>query len=218
MPESWLNDRHHHGEQDRLAVLALEERLRRPTPSPRAATRAISAHQRRPGRRCPSRRARLRPLDVPVLLDQPARALRDAQDEQEEQRRRQRPRCRASSARRRLGAADEPRRSRSSRSTRPGCPTTTLNWLTATSRPRRLAGAISAMYMGATTEAPPIAEPAEEAEAHERQPVPGEAAAQRRDEVEHGQTTEAPGGARGARPACPRQSIRRWCRRARWRR
>ena len=38
-------------------------------------------------------------------------------------------------------------------------PTTTLSWLSATSRPRTAAGAISAMYMGATTEEPPMARP-----------------------------------------------------------
>ena len=34
-----------------------------------------------------------------------------------------------------------------------------FNWLTATSKPRRLAGAISVIYMGQTTEAPPTATP-----------------------------------------------------------
>src|SRR5688500_9427868 len=38
-------------------------------------------------------------------------------------------------------------------------PSTTLNWLSATSRPRIAAGAISAMYIGATTEEPPMARP-----------------------------------------------------------
>ena len=34
-----------------------------------------------------------------------------------------------------------------------------FNWLTATSRPRRLAGAISVIYIGQTTDAPPTATP-----------------------------------------------------------
>ena len=34
-----------------------------------------------------------------------------------------------------------------------------FNWLTATSRPRRRAGAISVMYTGDTTDAPPTAMP-----------------------------------------------------------
>ncbi len=34
-----------------------------------------------------------------------------------------------------------------------------LNWLTATSRPRRGAGEISAMYIGETTDAPPTPMP-----------------------------------------------------------
>ncbi len=38
-------------------------------------------------------------------------------------------------------------------------PSTVLNWLTATRRPRDSGGAISAMYMGETTEATPIAMP-----------------------------------------------------------
>ena len=38
-------------------------------------------------------------------------------------------------------------------------PATTLNWLSATSRPRMAAGAISAMYIGATTDEPPMASP-----------------------------------------------------------
>src|ERR1017187_487994 len=38
-------------------------------------------------------------------------------------------------------------------------PKTMLNWVMATRRPRYLAGAISAMYMGETTEAPPTATP-----------------------------------------------------------
>src|SRR4030042_279026 len=38
-------------------------------------------------------------------------------------------------------------------------PTTMFNWLTATSRPRRRAGAISVMYTGDTTDAPPTATP-----------------------------------------------------------
>ena len=38
-------------------------------------------------------------------------------------------------------------------------PRTTLNCMRATSLPRSRAGAISAMYIGATTEAPPTARP-----------------------------------------------------------
>ena len=38
-------------------------------------------------------------------------------------------------------------------------PTTMFNWLTATRNPRLFAGAISVMYMGQTTEAPPTATP-----------------------------------------------------------
>ncbi len=38
-------------------------------------------------------------------------------------------------------------------------PSTMLSWVTATSRPRRRAGEISAMYMGETTEAPPTPMP-----------------------------------------------------------
>jgi hypothetical protein len=38
-------------------------------------------------------------------------------------------------------------------------PSTMLNWVTATSRPRSAAGEISAMYMGDTTEAPPTPMP-----------------------------------------------------------
>src|ERR1017187_1409334 len=38
-------------------------------------------------------------------------------------------------------------------------PSTMFNWLTATSKPRRLAGAISVIYIGQTTDAPPTATP-----------------------------------------------------------
>ena len=38
-------------------------------------------------------------------------------------------------------------------------PNTVLNWLTDTSRPRDCGGAISAIYIGETTEAPPMASP-----------------------------------------------------------
>jgi hypothetical protein len=38
-------------------------------------------------------------------------------------------------------------------------PTTMLSWLRATSRPRTSAGAISAMYIGAATDDPPMASP-----------------------------------------------------------
>ncbi len=38
-------------------------------------------------------------------------------------------------------------------------PSTMFNWLTATSSPRRRAGAISVIYIGHTTEAPPTATP-----------------------------------------------------------
>ncbi len=38
-------------------------------------------------------------------------------------------------------------------------PTTMFNWLSATRRPRTAAGAISAMYIGAATDDPPMAMP-----------------------------------------------------------
>ena len=49
-----------------------------------------------------------------------------------------------------------------------------FNWLTATKRPRTCGGEISAMYRGATTEAPPIASPPTNRKTNSDVPIPGQ--------------------------------------------
>ena len=67
------------------------------------------------------------------------------------------PQCRASSAIRRR--RDRPGPSDNWKDRRAGCRATTLNWKKPTRRPRHFAGAISAIYMGPSTEEPPIPKP-----------------------------------------------------------
>ena len=65
-------------------------------------------------------------------------------------------------------------------------PSTMLNWVTATSRPRRRAGEISAMYIGETTEAPPTPMPPTKRKKRNEDQSQASAHAHRRDEVEDG--------------------------------
>ena len=61
-----------------------------------------------------------------------------------------------------------------------------LNCCTATSRPRSRAGEISAMYIGETTEAPPIPSPPTKRKNSSAVPVPGQGTADGGNEVQHG--------------------------------
>ena len=95
-------------------------------------------------------------------------------------------------------------------------PKTMLNCVMATSRPRYAAGEISAMYIGETTEAPPIARPPmnrknrNEAQFHGNAQPSAETKYSTAIDDQHGPPAEA------CRPAGPPRSSRRSCRSARW--